>query len=130
MRCKFCDNELSIQSGFYVCNSCHTVCFSKSSALENKYSLILKYLSDIQEKVIDQQAFLHDIDQKLISGYALTDEEEVIRKNMMECKNVHSELNTRIASGSQLNDKTERNLLYRLLILSEWFSEYFKEEVQ
>lgn len=130
MRCTFCENELSIQSGFYVCNNCHTVCFSKSSALENKYSLISKYLSDIQEKVIDQQVFLHDIEQKHISGYALTDEEEVIRNNMIEFQDIRLELNTRIAGGSQLNDKTERKLLHRLLILSEWFSEYFKEEVQ
>lgn len=130
MRCIFCANALSIQSGFYVCNDCHTVCFSKSSALENKYSLILKYLSDIQKKVIDQQAYLHDVEQKHISGYALTDEEEIIRKNMIEFQDIRLELNTRIAGCSQLNDKTERNLLYRLLILSEWFSEYFKEEVQ
>lgn len=130
MRCIFCANALSIQSGFYVCNNCHTVCFSKSSALENKYSLILKYLSDIQKKVIDQQAYLHDVEQKHISGYALADDEEIIRKNMIEFQDIRLELNTRIAGGSQLNDKTERNLLYRLLILSEWFSEYFKEEVQ
>lgn len=130
MRCIFCANALSIQSGFYVCNDCHTVCFSKSSALENKYSLILKYLSDIQKKVIDRQAYLHDVEQKHISGYALTDDEEIIRKNMIEFQDIRLELNTRIAGCSQLNDKTERNLLYRLLILSEWFSEYFKEEVQ
>lgn len=130
MRCIFCANALSIQSGFYVCNNCHTVCFSKSSALENKYSLILKYLSDIQKKVIDQQGYLHDVEQKHILGYALTDNEEIIRKNMIEFQDIRLELNTRIAGGSQLNDKTERNLLYRLLILSEWFSEYFKEEVQ
>lgn len=129
MRCIFCENELSIQSGFYVCNNCHTVCFSKSSALKNKYLLILKYLSDIQEKVIDQQAFLHDIEQKHISGYALTDDEETIRKNMIEFQDIRLELNTRIAGGSQLNDKTERKLLYKLLTLSEWFSVYFKEKV-
>lgn len=129
MRCTFCENELSTQSGFNVCNNCHTVCFSKKSALENKYSLILKYLSDIQEKVIAQQAYLHDIEQKHILGDILTPDEKVIRTNMIEFQNIRLELNTRIEHGSHLNDKTERTLLYRLLILSKWLSEYFKEEV-
>lgn len=130
MRCTFCENELSIRSGFYVCNNCRTVCFSKSSALENKYSLISKYLSDIQGKVINQQAHLHNIEQKHISGYTLTADEEAIRKNMIEFQNIRLELSTRIKNRSHLNKDIERNLLYRLLILSEWFSEYFKEEVQ
>lgn len=129
MRCTFCENELSIQSEFYVCNNCHTVCFSKNISLKDKCSLILEYLSDIQEKVIAQQAYLHDIEQKHILGDILTPDEKVIRTNMIEFQDIRLELNTRIKNGSHLNNDIERNLLYRLLILSEWLSEYFKEEV-
>lgn len=72
---------------------------------------------------------MHDIEQKHISGYALTDEEEVIRNNMIEFQDIRLELSARIKNRSHLNKEIERNLLYRLLILSEWFSKYFKEEI-
>lgn len=129
MECKFCGNELEILSGIDVCHNCHTVCFSNDISIEGKHSWVLEYLSNIQEKVVAQQAYLHDIEQKHILGSTLTDDEKVIRTNMIEFQDIHLEFNARIENGSHLNDETERKLLYRLLILSEWFTEYFKEEV-
>lgn len=129
MKCKFCDNEATAHSGVYVCNNCHTVCFSENILPTKKCDVILNYLSDIQAKVLKQQTYLHAIEQKHILGHDLTPDEEEIRKNMSEFQDIRLELNTRIANDSSLNEKIERELLYRLLTLSERLSNFFERDI-
>ena len=125
MKCKFCEKPTIASGEFQLCNECHTVSFSKDITLEEKKYLILDYLNKIQCKVLEQQNFLHDIEQKYILNKALTPDEQEIRKNMAEFQTIRLELEMYINNGSQLCEKNERNLLYRLLILSEWLSKYF-----
>lgn len=125
MKCKFCEKPTVKLGEFQVCNECYTVSFLKEITLVEKKHLILDYLNKFQCKALEQQDFLHDIEQKYILNKDLTPDEQEIRKNMAEFQAIRLELETYIKNGSQLCEKNERNLLYRLLILSEWLSKYF-----
>lgn len=125
MKCKFCEKSTIVSGKFWLCNECHTVSFFKDITLEEKKRLILDYLNNIQCKVLEQQNFLHDIEQKYILNKDLTPNEQEIRKNIVEFQAIRLELEMYINNGSQLCEKNERSLLYRLLILSEWLSKYF-----
>lgn len=125
MKCKFCEKSTIVSGKFRLCNECHTVSFFKDIKLEEKKRLILDYLNNIQCKVLEQQNFLHDIEQKYILNKDLTPNEQEIRKNIAEFQAIRLELEMYINNGSQLCEKNERSLLYRLLILSEWLSKYF-----
>ena len=126
MKCKFCEKQTVEADGFWVCNECHTVSFLKDITAEERKNFVLDYLKNIQYKVLKQQDFLHAIEQKCILKEKLTPTEQEIRKNIDEFQSIRLELETYINNGSELYQKNERNLLYRLLILSEWLSKYFR----
>lgn len=75
--------------------------------------------------MLEQQNFLHDIEQKYILNKDLTPNEQEIRKNIAEFQAIRLELEMYINNVSQLCEKNERSLLYKLIILSEWLSKYF-----
>lgn len=125
MNCKFCEKPTIMVGEFQICDECKTVGFYKKISQEEKKCLILDYLNEIQCKVIEQQDFLHDIEQKYILNKDLTPAEQEIRKNMADFQSIRLQLEAHIQNNSQLRKKNERNLLFRLLILSEWFSMYF-----
>lgn len=127
MNCKFCGKPLVEKREFHVCDECETVGFFKEVALAETRGLISDYLKNIQCKVMEQQDFLHKIEQKYISHKYLTPDEQEIRKNILEFQSIRIELEVHVRNTSLFREKYERNLLYRLLILSEWLSNYFKE---
>ena len=128
MECKFCGKETKLLKGVYVCDECSTVSFSKDIELKQKQKLITEYLNDIQEKVLEQKDYLHSIEQRHINGEKLTAEELEIRDNIYEFQSIRLDLETYIKNGFNLREKTCRNLLYRLLVLSEWLSNYFRRD--
>lgn len=129
MKCKFCEMPTEIVEGVYVCNKCCTVSFSKDIGLDQKQQLIIEYLNNIQKQLLEQQDYLHIIEQKHVLGEELSETEFEIRKKITEFQSVRLELEAYIKSNSQLKEKNERNLLYRLLILSIWLSKYFRRDV-
>lgn len=124
--CMFCNKPAVKLGEYYVCDECQTVCFSKNIPLEEKYYLIRNFLSDIQCGVLKQQDILRDIEQEYISRGELTHEEFEIRNKVAEFQSLRLELEFLINNNSQLCEKSDRNLLYRLLVLSEWLSKNFK----
>lgn len=127
MKCEFCEKPIKIMEGVYLCNECCAVSFFKNIELEQKQKLITDYLNDIQTKVLEQKDYLHTIEQKRISGGELSVKEFEIYEKMTEFQSVRLELETCIKNNYELKRKDERNWLYRLLILSKWFSKYFRE---
>ena len=121
MNCKFCGKPTEIVEGVYVCNECCTVSFSKDILLVQKRKLIMEYLNNIQKKLLEQRDYLHDIEQKHILGEELSETEFEIHE-----KSVRLELEADIINDSRLNEKNERKLLYRLLIMSKWLLKYFR----
>lgn len=125
MKCKFCEMPTEMVEGVYVCNECCTVSFSKDIGLDQKQQLIMEYLNNIQKQLLEQQDYLHTIEQKHVLGEELFE----IREKITEFQSLRLELEAHIKSNSQLKEKNERNLLYRLLILSKWLSKYFRRDV-
>ena len=128
MECKFCGKETKLLKGVYVCYECSTVSFSKDIELKQKQKLITEYLNDIQEKVLEQKDYLHSIEQRHINGEKLTAEELEIRDKIYEFQSIRLDLETYIKNGFNLREKNCRHLLYRLLVLSEWLSNYFRRD--
>lgn len=128
MECKFCGKETKLLKGVYVCDECSTVSFSKDIEIKQKQKLITEYLNDIQEKVLEQKGYLHSIEQRHINGEKLTAEELEIRDNIYEFQSIRLDLETYIKNGFNLREKNCRHLLYRLLVLSEWLSNYFRRD--
>ena len=128
MECKFCGKETKLFKGFYICDECSTVSFSKDIEIKQKQKLITEYLNDIQEKVLEQKDYLHSIEQRHINGEKLTAEELEIRDNIYEFQSIRLDLETYIKNGFNLREKNCRHLLYRLLVLSEWLSNYFRRD--
>lgn len=128
MECKFCGKETKLLKGVYVCDECSTVSFSKDIELKQKQKLITEYLNDIQEKVLEQKDYLHSIEQRHINGEELTAKELEIRDNISEFQSIRSDLETYIKNDFQLSEKNARHLLYRLLVLSKWLSNYFRRD--
>lgn len=128
MECKFCGKEAKLLKGVYVCDECSTVSFSKDIELKQKQKLITEYLNDIQEKVLEQKDYLHSIEQRHINGEKLTAEELEIRDNIYAFQSIRLDLETYIKNGFNLREKNCRHLLYRLLVLSEWLSNYFRRD--
>ena len=124
--CIYCEGATDEFLNFIVCNSCKTVCFTKNITDEEKTSLIEGYIKSIQCGLLKQQDFLHKIEQKHINGEKLSDKENEIRVNLLEFHNIRMELNIyKTGNGNTLNKKNIKNLLYRLLMISEWLSTNF-----
>lgn len=125
MNCKFCERPTEMMEGIYVCNECCTVSFSKNIKLEQKQKLIEEYLNDIQKKILEQQDYLYTIGEKYNLGEKLSVTEFEIFEKLTEFQSVQLDWEIYINSNSHLNEKDERKLLYRLLVLSKWLSKYF-----
>ena len=128
MECKFCGKATKLLKGIYVCDECCTVSFSKNIELGQKQKLIIEYLNDIQTKVLEQKDYLHLIEQRYILGEELTEELE-IRDKISEFQSIRLDLETYIKNDFQLSEKNGKHLLYRLLILSEWLTKYFRRDI-
>lgn len=128
MECKFCGKPTEVVDDVNVCNECCTVSFFKDIGLDQKQQLIMEYLNNVQKQLLEQQDYLHAIEQKHILGEKLSATELEIREKMIEFQSVRLELEAYIKINSHLNEKNERNLLYRLLILSKWLSKYFRRD--
>ena len=78
--------------------------------------------------MLEQKDYLHSIEQRHINGEELTAKELEIRDNISEFQSIRSDLETYIKNDFQLSEKNARHLLYRLLVLSKWLSNYFRRD--
>lgn len=125
--CVFCDGVINILNGYFVCDSCKTVYFSKNITDLEKKTLIKNYLSSIQDDLVKHREYLYGLEQKYINGVSLTVEEEIILNNLLEFRDIRIELEMYLSINSgTLNKKHIKCLLYRLLIISEWLSATFR----
>ena len=126
--CRFCGNPSTKYEGVNVCKDCETVCFFENVSINEKHQKITEYLGEIQSRVLEQQDYFHRIEQKFLSGEILLPLEQEIRTNLLEFQSIRGELEVYIRDGSALNSKNDRQLLYRLLMLSKWLSKYFRRD--
>jgi hypothetical protein len=78
--------------------------------------------------VLEQRSYLYEIEQKYLSKKELQSNEEEIRTNMLEFQSIRSELELYVNTHSRLSSRRERELLYKLLTLSNWLTKYFLGE--
>lgn len=124
--CVFCDGIIKVLNGYFVCDSCKTVCFSKNITDSEKKKLIKNYFISIQIGLENHREFLHNLEQKYINGVLLTAKEQKIRNNLLEYQDIRTELEIYLNNESgTLNKKHIKSLLYRLLKISEWLSATF-----
>lgn len=127
--CIFCDGILSVLNDYFVCDSCKTVCFSQDISDSDKKKLIKNYLISIQTGLEKHREFLYELEQKYINGVLLTEEQQIIRNNLLEFQDIRTELEMYLSNDSgTLNEKHIKSLLYHLLTISEWLSATFRRD--
>ena len=126
--CRFCGKPSTKHEGVNVCKDCETVCFFENVSINEKHQKITEYLVKTQSQVLEQQNYFHQIEQKYLLGEILLPLEQEIRTNLLEFQSIRGELEVYIRDGAALNSKNERQLLYRLLMLSKWLSKYFRRD--
>ena len=123
MECKFCNKVVQDHDGFYICNRCKTVCFTGKVPPDKIPKLIKEYLSNIQDKLSFSSSYLYMIIQKEVLGEQLSAAEQEIYKKLFEFNDVRLCLEEiYLKNGSSLDGKKERQLLYKLLMLSTWLN--------
>lgn len=121
-KCEFCDSPSERYEDIYICKACETVCFFTDCPLDEKHRKVKTYLGEIQSQILEQQEYLHQIEQKRILQVTLSNLEEEICEKMSEFHSICMELEKLIKDGSKLCTKSDRQLLYRLLMMSKWLS--------
>lgn len=124
MNCKYCQKPTKVLNNIEVCNDCCTVSFSKDIELKQKYYMIIDYLNDIQTKILARKDFFDNIEEHRHSGMELTSKELEIYGNIDKFQSIRVDLEGAIKRNSHLKKKKEQNLLYQLLVLSDWLSEF------
>ena len=124
MECQYCDKATELLNKVEVCNECCTVSFSKDIEPKQKHKLIMDYLNGIQTKISIQKDCLNVIDEKRRQSMELTSTELEILTNIDKFQSIRVGLEDAIKHHSHLKKKKEQNLLYQLLVLSDWLSEF------
>ncbi len=128
MECVFCDSPLESIQGYQICRKCQMVVLDNSFKNEEIICRVRTYLIDIQHKLQTKRNDLYRIEQKYISKEELSQDEITIREKLTEFRSLKNELEFLLGNGSQLNKKSERQLLYKLLMLSSWLTDYMNED--
>lgn len=125
-RCLFCGKPIEKKGQYFVCNDCKTVSFYAETDSETNRRRISGYLDRVQSAVIKKQDYLHEIEQKYLNGLYLTDNEKMIVKNLTEFQSIRSELSVRILGEISRENRDIKELLYRLLSISDWLESFLE----
>ena len=122
-KCQFCDNPIEKFHGYSICKNCETVLFEETS-IDECIKLINDYFELVNNKLLDEQTYLHSIDQKNEYKIELSKDEQELIAQLEEYHDIRVWFEHYISSGSNLNSKNIRKLTYRLINFSVWFSNY------
>lgn len=121
--CCFCNREITLKNGCYVCKSCETICFSGKN--KKPQEEILSYLQKIQLLIERDNERLHNLEQDFMSGKQINDESLDVLNTIKEFHSIKVDLEFLLKNNYTLSDKKTRQLLYKLLLLSEKFKNNF-----
>ena len=127
--CIYCEGALTKFKDYLICDKCKVVLFSKDISDDKKKSLINDYLTIVRADLLRKEELLHDIEQKYTLGETLTNDEKMIRNNLVQLNDIFTELDAAFKSNNTLNNKQIKGLLYRLLMISGWLSKNFGRNV-
>ena len=122
-KCQFCDNPIEKFHGYSICKKCETVLFEETST-DECIKLINDYFELVNNKLLDEQTYLHSIEQKYEYKIELSEDKQVLITQLREYHDIRILFECYTKSGSNLNSKNVRKLIYRLLKFSVWFSNY------
>ncbi len=117
-KCVFCNAQTVYQEGYFLCECCKTICFTKGLPDEEIYRKITDGLQKIQDKILGNQDKWHALEQKYCNGEQLSEKEEIIRNNLVYFQQLQRDLKLGISTKQSLGDKSIRKLLYKLLKLT------------
>lgn len=131
-QCYYCNQKLIAVREWYVCHHCKTVAFTRDISFEEKSETIIKFLDDVQKKVLTQQDSLFKLEQCSISGKKLTDEEKMTLENMKKFRSAYTDLHFFTEGSwsgkSGSSQRRTKEALYQLLMISDWLKEKFEIE--
>lgn len=126
--CRFCGGNLTMHREYYVCEECKTVSFRSENADSDEIrDKILSYIAASDKARMKKQKLLHSICQKSTNHEPLSEEEKNLEKFAIEYIDTTSAIKSFVEGDIRLSDKRIRELLYKLLLLSENINEYFGE---
>ena len=128
--CRSCDQKVSEYCGYFVCDKCKIIVFTKEISDEEKKKLIVNYLHLTQAMILNNRDRIYNIDQKEINGDELSEEEREIRKTLIEFKDIRLELLLFFRNNEIINFRSRKisNLLYRLLHVSKALLVFVKND--
>lgn len=126
--CRFCGGNLTMHKEYYVCEKCKTVSFIDRITDSNEiWDKILRYIAAADMARAKKQELLHSICQKSINHEPLSEEEKSLKKFAIEYADTTLAIKFLAERNTHLSNKNLRELLYKLLLLSENINEYFGE---
>ena len=123
--CCFCNKEATLRNGYYVCESCKTVCFLSNNSDKCCRKQIADYLQKMQTFIERDQELLHDLEQHSMSDKKMSDKELNFLNTIKEFSSIKIDLEFLLENGYSLSEEKIRQLLYKLLLLSEKFKNDF-----
>ncbi len=124
--CMECQEELKELKGYYICDRCKIVHFANNTSPNEKEKRIKDYIATIQKAIREKADEYHDLEQRHTVGKILTEDEDIVRKNLWKFNDIRTELELLLNQNDSLKNNRVRELLYRLLMISDWLETTFE----
>lgn len=126
--CRFCGSPVTERGQYYICTNCESVCFTGSVDNKAIKEMITQHLAEVQDMLDKRGHCLHNVAQKSIDGKLAKSEEEIYTKLSL-FTSIRKELSTYLSDDITLSDPHIHQLLYKLLIISEWISSFGTDQL-